>query len=322
MKIIFMGSPEEVIYPLEAISKSPKHQLIAVVSQPSRPAGRGGKELDPPVAQWAKQNNVLCLQPPSAKADDFLEELRGLSPDVIVTAAYGQILSDEFLKIPRRATINIHPSKLPEYRGATPVPQALLNGHKSTALTILFTVKKLDAGNIILQKDFAIQPKETSGDLTKRLFLASSSMIIEAINLLEDPLFVGEPQNDQSATFCKKIAKESGEIDWSLPAESIFNRYRAHEPWPGTWSFLAGKRISITDMSIEDSSIQAQSKAPLPGSIIFDKAGRRLMVATSQGSLGILQLKPAGGKIMDAVSFWNGVKDKTSARFGPESATS
>jgi folate-dependent phosphoribosylglycinamide formyltransferase PurN len=160
MRLVYMGSPSEVIAPLESLIKHCQKsgdEVVAVVSQPAKPAGRKQTLTDPPVATFAKEQGLRCLQPIKASDPAFLEELKSLEVDVIITAAYGQILSNAFLAIPRRATINIHPSLLPAYRGAIPVPAALLDGLETTGVTVLFTVKALDAGNIILQKSFAIE---------------------------------------------------------------------------------------------------------------------------------------------------------------------
>lgn len=308
-----MGSPEDVVAPLRHLHEhgpSLGLNLVAVVSQPARPVGRGSKLADPPVAAFAKSNGITCLQPESAKSQEFLSEFRGLAPDIVVTAAYGQILSEEFLSIPKIGTINIHPSRLPEYRGATPVPAALLDGHKSTAVTILFTVKKLDAGNIILQKDFDIEPTETGGQLTSRLFAASCEMLLESLmKLAKDPGFKGVPQDDAKATFCKKIDKEMGAIAWDAQSEVIVNRFRAFEPWPGSWTAHGDRRISITDM------VLASREGGKPGHFSFDKPSKSILVDCGTGCIAIRRLKPAGGKDMDAPSFWNGLKDKSACQF-------
>jgi methionyl-tRNA formyltransferase len=316
MRIIFMGSPEDVVSPLKYMwehGSALGFELVAIVSQPARPVGRGGKMQDPPVASYGKEHGIFCLQPESARAPEFLTELKSLHPDVIITAAYGQILSEEFLQIPKIGTINIHPSRLPQYRGATPVPAALLDGLTNTAVTILFTVKKLDAGNIILQKDFSISPEETAGSLTKRLFAESGPMLIEALQTLkQDAMFKGVPQNDAEATFCKKIEKEMGMIDWTRNAVTILNQFRAFEPWPGSWTLLGDKRVAITDMVLTSTGLSETAKF---GTFQFDKPSKSLVVKCSQGAVAVRRLKPAGGKDMDAASFWNGLKDKSQVVF-------
>jgi len=315
MRVIFMGSPAEVVTPLQGLyEQGAAHgiTLVGIVSQPARPAGRGGKLVDPPVAIFGREHSIPTLQPESAKDPGFLESVRRLQPDVIITAAYGQILTGDFLKLPKIATINIHPSLLPAYRGATPIPAALMDGLKTTGVTILFTVKQLDAGNIISQKTFEIGPNETSLTLTQRLFSESSPMLLEVLTLLsKDPGFKGSPQDTAAATFCRKISKEMGQIDWSMDAATIFNRYRAFHPWPGSYTSLGSKVVAITDMSFSD-SVGSTDK---PGTFGYDKSIKSMTVTCGKGSIRINKLKPAGGKEMDAASFWNGLKDRSAPKF-------
>ena len=315
-RVIFMGSPVEVLAPLQMLVERAREvgaEVVGVVSQPARPVGRGGKLMDPPVASYSKEKGIRTLQPQSAKDPSFLEELKQLSPDIIVTAAYGQILSDEFLKIPRIGTINIHPSLLPAYRGATPVPAAILDGETVTGVSILFTVKQLDAGNIILQKRFSIASAETAGELTNRLFGESSPMLLEVIDLLvKNPSTQGVPQEHAAATFCKKISKEMGEIDWSQNAATIYNRFRAFQPWPGSFTTLGDRSIAVIQMTPS----QAKSGDGKPGAVFYDKPSRSLIVGCGAGTIQVAKLKPAGGKEMDAASFWNGLRDRESVVFG------
>lgn len=310
MRIIFMGSPIEVLAPLEGLVEGGRRfgaELVAIVSQPARPSGRGGRMQDPPVAKYGKERNIPTLQPESAKSSEFIQELYRLKPDVVVTAAYGQILSDEFLKIPTIGTINIHPSLLPAYRGATPVPAALLDGCVVTGVTILFTVKQLDAGNIILQKEFSILDGETAGVLTQRLFAESSSMLLEALERLgKNPATKGDAQDPSKVTFCKKISKEMGQIEWSQSADTIFNRFRAFHPWPGSSTNFGDRTITVTEMSITD----AKESPAQPGCMQFDKVAKAIIVSCGAGSVRIHKLKPSGGKEMDAAAFWNGIRNR------------
>lgn len=304
LKVVFLGSPEEVMEPLKAIISS-THDLVAVVSQPARPAGRKRKLLDPPIAEFAKQSGIKTLQPVKASDPEFLAELRELDCDVAITAAYGQILTDEFLAIPKRATINIHPSMLPAYRGATPVPAALLGGLTETGVSVLFTEKKLDAGNIIVQRTFQIPPEMKADVLTKALFQVGADLVLEAMTKLEDQSYLGEPQADNLATFCKKIKKNDGLCDWSLSAVEIERRFRAYFPWPGCFSFFSGQLIHLLDInaSTEETDLA-------PGVFCFDKsADRQLRIGTGDGEIRVLVLKKAGGKPIDASSFWNGTKN-------------
>lgn len=319
MRLLFMGSPAEVISPLEQLlnaSAQGRFQLLGVVSQPARPAGRKQTLTDPPVAAFAKERGLACWQPEKASSPDFLALLRGLKPDVVITAAYGQILSESFLQIPHRATINVHPSLLPLYRGATPVEAALLDGREETGVTILFTVRALDAGAIICQKSFAIGPEETAAELTPRLFHAGGELLLEALEKLRDPDFKGTEQDPAKVVLCKKIAKTDGAVIWNKLPKQLFNEFRAYQPWPGTFTVWGEQRIVIEEMRLAPGEQQSLT----PGSFVWDKAHKSLRVGTG-GLENILvsRLKPAGSKSVEAQAFWNGSRLKDEGRFDPVS---
>ncbi len=318
MRIVFLGSPEEVIAPLDLLlkSKGVGFELVGVVSQPAKPQGRGRVLEDPEVAKFAKANGIPTLQPLKASDPEFLEQFKELEPDVAVTAAYGQILTDAFLAIPKRGTINLHPSLLPKYRGATPVQSAIAAGESTTGVTVLFTVKKLDAGNIILQKTFSIGATERSCHLMPRLFRESGPMLIEALEILKNNEFVGTPQNEAKITHCRKIDKTDGNIDWEHEAEEIYNHFRAYDPWPGSYTFFGDRRIGISDMVYNPDAITSQD----PGQFIFDKKNHCLVVGTGSGSLHIKHLKPAGSGLTNAAAFWNGLKDRSHPVFTSDGA--
>ncbi len=314
MRLVFMGSPAEVVSPLRqliAMSESGTHTVVGVVSQPARPFGRKQILTDPPLASFAKQAGLPVWQPEKASDPNFLASLRHMAPDVIITAAYGQILSEEFLKIPTRATINIHPSMLPAYRGATPVPAALLDGCPSTGVSILFTVKALDAGNIILQQEFSIGEHETAGALTERLFHASGPLLEEALHKLSAPDFKGHAQDENRVTFCRKISKQDGCIDWQKQARRLFCEYKAYSPWPGIFTNLGSQRVLIEECRLADATPQSLA----PGEFLFDKESKALLVGSSEGQLLISRLKPAGSKSLDAQAFWNGMKIAGTGQF-------
>tara|TARA_B100001094_G_scaffold332662_1_gene405732 strand:- start:1253 stop:2227 length:975 start_codon:yes stop_codon:yes gene_type:complete len=309
MRIAFMGSPKDVIRPLETIIEICKERSWTdplIISQPAKPAGRKKILKDPPVAEWAKSQNLYVTQPVKASSDQFLDELREFSPDLIITAAYGQILSEKFLAIPIRATINIHPSALPKFRGAIPVPATILAGHAKTTVSILFTVKRLDAGAIITTKDFEIKPEERADQLTERLFAESAKMLPDVLKKLEDTGFIGEEQNESQATHCKKIVKADGLINWELPAEQIYNQFRAYYPWPGCWTFNQKGKVAIE--AIEH--ISEYQTGMKPGHYSFSKSLRGIVVGTKTNPLLVKQVKPAGSKVIAASDWWNGRKSK------------
>ena len=182
------------------------------------------------------------------------------------------------------------------------MPAALLDGHKHTGVTVLFTVKALDAGNIILQEPFEIGPEETAHDLTSRLFKESGPLLIKSLEKLKDPNFAGEAQDVTKVTLCRKIAKTDGAIDWSKKAKNIWQEYKAFQPWPGIYTERAGVRVVLEDIS---PALAPNLKA---GEFFYDKAAKALLVGTGEGQLAIKRLKSAGSKSMDAASYWNGLR--------------
>jgi methionyl-tRNA formyltransferase len=310
MRVVFMGSPAPAIHPLRSLLNAQEAkeglEVVAVVSQRAKPAGRGRTLLDPPVAAFAKAQGLMVLQPEKARDPEFLDELRKLEPDVIVTCAYGQILTEAFLAIPKRATINVHPSMLPLLRGATPVQSALWEGFETTGVSILFTVKALDAGNIIVQAPFAVGPEETSAGLMDRLFLEGGSLLLQAIVKLRDPDFMGEPQDPHKVTECRKLQKDDGLVDWSLPVAVILQRYRACDPWPSTFTFLGRDRIVLE--RLHPLSTPEDERWPLQlGAFVYHKPSRRIVIRAENGWLEASVLRREGGKSLAADAFWNGL---------------
>lgn len=304
LKIVFMGSPTEVVAPLKALMQLESINLGAVVSQPARPFGRKRVLTDPPVAQFSKEEGLLTLQPESAKDEGFLSELRAISPDLIVTAAYGQILSQAFLSIPKLGTINLHPSLLPLYRGATPVQSSLLNGDAITGITVLYTVKELDAGDIIFQKEMVINKGETAGDLMLRLFEAYSEFWPEVFNRICTPEFKPKQQDPNKVTHCKKIQKTDGLVNWDQPATKILNQFQGLTPWPGLYSFSGKKRVLFTSMELP--SLESQPTNLSPGEFVPNRALGSILVKCEDSFISVKSLKPAGSIEVDSMGFWNG----------------
>lgn len=305
MRIVFLGSPEYAVYPLKYLVESTEHEVIGVVSQTPKKKGRGQKVLESPVTIYGREAGLKVLTPEKASNKEFLEELNQLEPDLCLTCAYGKILTKKFLEIPKRGTINIHPSKLPQYRGAVPVPGALLDGLTETSVTVLFTVKALDAGNIIEQEDFKIGPEEKASELLTRLFKASVSPLEKALKKLEDPSFVGTPQKEEEVTHCTKISKEDGLVTWHHSSEEIFNRYRGFYPWPGSYTFYNDKRIVIEEMKPSQNLLEEDKALSGCGEFYFLKKKKVLRVKTEKDFLEIISLKPEGKKVMGAGDFWN-----------------
>ena len=305
MRIIFLGSPEYAVYPLKWLHESSEHELVGVVSQTPKKKGRGMKVLASPVSLYAVENKIPLLTPEKASNEDFLKELKALKPDLCITCAYGKILTKKFLEIPSRGTINIHPSELPFYRGAVPVPAALLDGLTKTSVTVLFTVKALDAGHLITQESFDIAPEETADELLTRLFKASTSALKKSLEKLEDPDFIGDPQDESKVTHCTKISKEDGLVQWKNSSSKIFNAYRAYCPWPGSFTFYEGKRVILDKMSFLKESFPQDELIKSEGQFYFLKERKVLRVKTQDSFINILSLRPEGKKLIGASDFWN-----------------
>lgn len=326
MRIVLLGSPVEVVPIVEALFRGQQTKnadmpvLAGIVSQPAKASGRGRTLVDTPVAAKAKELGIPLLTPESARDSVFLEELRAWAPDICVTAAYGQILSNDFLAVPRRATINIHPSLLPKYRGAVPVPAALVNGDLETGVTILFTVRKLDAGSIISQRKVPILTHETAGPLLQRLFVIGGEMLPAAFAKLKDLNYTGEVQDENAVTHCSKIDKDDGNIDWNQKSESIINKFRAFEPWPGSFTFCETRRLVITGIELEAVPPLGMDLpvTGIPGRAKYDSRRRKLFVeAGDKNFIAVSRIKPAGSKDMDAAGFWNGLKEREHVVFKP-----
>ncbi|MDD9950457.1 MAG: methionyl-tRNA formyltransferase [Zetaproteobacteria bacterium] len=313
IRIVYLGSPLEAVAPLKYLLQEGKNhniQVVGVVSQPSKWCGRGKKKQlkDPAVAEYAKDMQIPLLQPDRAKDEDFLQSFRELSPDIAVTCAYGQILNESFLAIPKIGTINIHPSALPRYRGATPVPAAIWAGDTETAVTILYTVKALDAGDIILSKKYSIGPDENSGELLKRLFDASGPLLVQAISRLCTPDFTPSPQDPTQVTHCKKFSKEDGMIQWQQSSQSIYNHFRALQPWPGSFWFHQEKRVVVVQMKPYLEKV-ATTSTPV-GHLHWCQTAPGLLMRTQDGWLLLETLKPEGKKAISGQDFWNGMARK------------
>lgn len=311
MRILFMGSPVEAVAPLLALQRCRGVEIVAVVSQPSRPQGRGLTARETAVAQFAGQQGLELYQPVSASADDFVASLAELRIDVIVSAAYGQILSAEFLAVARRAVINIHPSYLPHLRGATPVVSAIVGGEREIGVTICFTIKRLDAGNIIIQERHPLPADTDHRIVTAAMFARGAKLLPEALERLRDPHYRGTKQDESMASYCRKITKNAGRIVWQKDgAQQVYRKYLAYRGWPEVHTTFADKRLIFHELRADNVGIDGLSE---PGRFVFDERGLR--VATADGALIVDKLQIAGKRVVDGKSFWNGANSRKIFQF-------
>lgn len=301
MKTIFMGTPDFSCAIANALIEN-GFEVAAVVTKTDKEAGRGKKMRFSPVKEWALEKNIPVLQPVKATDPEFINEIKAISPDLIVTAAYGQLIPKEILDIPQFGCINVHASLLPKYRGASPIQQALFDGEKRTGITLMYMSEKMDEGDIIIQRETDIADDDNAGTLFEKLANEGALTIADYKKLLENGKPSGTPQAHESATYCKKISKEQGNIDWSNSCEDIVNCIRAMTPSPGAYSFLNGKRIKFISASCE----KADHSYTVGQIVSADK--NAITVSCKDGFVHIMRLQPEGKNVLSAKDFTNGHK--------------
>ena len=239
-----MGTPEFAVPSLEMLIRE-GYKIVAVITQPDKPKGRGNKMNAPPVKEFALQNDLEVLQPNKIKTLEFVEQIRALKPDLLVTAAYGKILSKDLLEVPPLGCINVHGSLLPAYRGAAPIHWAIINGEKTTGITTMFTDVGLDTGDILLKRELAIDSDMSVGELHDKMAVLGAEVLKDTLIELKNGTLQRIPQDDKLSSYAPIIAKELGFIDWSKKAQQIHNLVRGTNPWPGSYTFLNGDRMRI-----------------------------------------------------------------------------
>lgn len=301
MKIIYMGTPDFAVGALRSLIEA-GHQVVLVVTQPDKPKGRGKEMQMTPVKSCALQYDIPVFQPVKVRAPEAVETLRGYEADVFIVAAFGQILSEEILTMPRYGCINIHASLLPKYRGSAPIQQVILEGEKETGITIMQMDKGIDTGDMLLQSVIPIAEKETGDSLHDKLADEGAKLIVEALQKLEAGELVPRKQNDEESCYVKMLEKSMGRIDWTKPAAQIERQVRGLNSWPGTYTSLRGKTLKIWESEVADREKKAEETAVLPGVVTeVDKAA--FYVQTGDGILKITQIQLEGKKRMEVRAF-------------------
>ncbi|HBR10452.1 methionyl-tRNA formyltransferase [Candidatus Bipolaricaulota bacterium] len=300
MKIVFIGTGGFALPALRALAS--RNEIILVVTQPDRPAGRDRKISEPPVKRASKALGLPVIQPVKIQAEQGIEPLIDASPDVIVVAAYGQILPRAVIELPLQGTINIHASLLPQYRGAAPINWVLINGEEKTGVTTFFLDEGIDTGPILLQCELTIDPDETAEELQIRLAEQGAQLIVETIDRLTHCDLTAIPQDNSAASYAPKLSRADGKIDWNRPSTAIYNQARGMTPWPGTFTYLNGKRIKIHRCRLSG----INSHDFLPGKIVLPETGR-LLIATADDLLEIVEIQPAGRRAMSGRAFLCGL---------------
>ena len=300
MRIIFFGSDDFAAVHLESLLGS-GHQVLACVTGPDKPQGRGMKIVVSPIKQIATVRSIPCLQPLTLKTQDIVDALRVYEADIFVVVAYGRLLTQEILDLPKMLCINVHGSLLPKYRGAAPINWAILNGDKETGVTLQKMALALDAGDIIAQEQMTINDDENAAQLRKRMALVGAELLIKVLD--KSSLGQFSPQDESLVTFAPKLNKEMGKIDWNKPAQSIVDQVRGLQPWPGAYTLYNGKMLKITQTQISTEEMAQFT----PGQVINTvKSG--FHVACLDKVLLIKEVQPEAGKLMPAHSFVAGYK--------------
>lgn len=291
IRIVYMGTPDFAVEPLEAIIKA-GYEVAAVVTQPDKQKGRGKEVKMTPVKECALRHGITVFQPVKIKEPEAVAELEKYQADLFVVAAFGQLLSEEILNMPEYGCINIHASLLPAYRGAAPIQWAVLNGEKESGVTIMQMDKGLDTGDMLLKRSVELSPKETGDSLHDKLMHLGAELIVEALSKLEKGELVPEKQKDELSSYAKKLTKAMGQIDWSKDAVSLERWIRGLNSWPSAYTFFGGKTLKIWEAQVTEE--KGAQKAE-PGQVV-SVSRESFTVACSQGALQILSLQLEGKK--------------------------
>lgn len=299
IRVVFMGSPEFALPALEALEEN--FQVVGVVTQPDRPAGRGRDLTPPPVKILAQDLGLAVIQPATLRKPMAVEQIQEWHPDVIVVAAFGQILRPNVLRLPAHGCLNVHASLLPRWRGAAPIQAAILHGDEETGVTIMKMDPGLDTGPILAQRTTPIRADDTAGTLSPRLAELGAALLVETLPLYLRGQITPKPQDDSRATYAPMLKKSDGELDFDQPAEALARQVRAYNPWPGTFFFWQGQRIKV------HRAHAIQAKGPKPGTTTIHND--QPAVGTAEGLLILDELQPSGKRSMSGDTFLHGARD-------------
>jgi|SRR5688572_28608000 methionyl-tRNA formyltransferase len=308
MVIVFFGTPQFAVPSLEQLIAS-RHAVCGVVTQPDRPRGRGQKVVFAPVKTAALAHDLPVFQPDRLRDPLVMDTLAAWKPDLGVVVAYGKLIPDDLLRLPRHGMINVHASLLPKYRGASPVHRAVIDGEPETGVTIMQVVKALDAGDMLAKATRALQPDETTDVVERDLADLGARLLLEVIDRIELGTIAPEPQDEAAATYAPRLTKEEGLIDWTLPAAAIHNRVRGLYPWPHAYSFLDGGRVILLQTRVVGARSEAQ-----PGEIV-DVSREAIHVAAGDGGvIAIDELQVEGRRPMRTRDYLAGRPVRVGAR--------
>jgi methionyl-tRNA formyltransferase len=322
MKVVFCGTPQFAVPTLKHLLTQPDFEIAAVITQPDRPSGRGMHVFFSPVKEAALAGGLPVHQPEKIRSPESQEFLQAIAQDVIVIIAYGQIIPARLLPIPKLGWINLHASLLPKYRGAAPINWAIVNGESKSGLTTMRIDAGMDTGEMLLQTEMTIEPRETTPELAARMAEAGAPLTVDTLRGIAAGTLPPRPQNHAEATYAPLLKKEDGLIDWSSPAGEVYNRMRGFMPWPGAYTTFRGRTCQILGEPVSKQMQRAGSPATVsqrmmapPGTI--RSAGHELFISCGGATeLRVLSVKQEGGKKADALGFASGARLTEGERFG------
>ena len=300
MRIVFMGTPDFAVPSLRALLDG-GYNVVGVFCQPDRPKGRGHKLAPCPVKEVALEAGIPVFQPERIKRAEGVEMLKSCAPDLCVTAAFGQLLSQEILDIPPLGTVNVHSSLLPKHRGSAPINWSIIKGDKVTGVSTMFTDIGMDTGDMLLMRETPIGEKETAGELSDRLAVMGAQLLVETLKALEAGTLVRTPQNPEEATYEPKMDKELGRIDWAKPAAEIDCLVRGTTPWPGAFTTVGEGTMKVFEVRVCGDKTDAA-----PGTVLAADAKVGLVVACGDAQLELTQIQMPGAKRMNAKDYLRG----------------
>ena len=310
MRILFWGTPDFAVPSLRALDDE-GHEVVGVVTQPDRPAGRGRRLTPSPVRAAAEALGIPVLTPEKPRGDEFMATLRGLAPELSVVVAYGHILRREVLDVPPLGSINVHASLLPELRGAAPINWAIARGHEFTGVTVMRMVEAMDAGPMLHRVEEPILPDQTASGLTERLAEVGAEALVEALALLGAGALAEDEQNHALATFAPKVNREVARVDWDRPAQEVAWHIRGMDAVPGAWSELEGEAVKL----FRPSALEEGGLASAPGTVLVADEVHGVVVAAGEGAVSLGEVQPPGKRRMQAQDWIHGRGVRAGQRF-------
>lgn len=309
MRIVFMGTPDFAVPSLRLLLER-GYDVVAVVTQPDRPKGRKRELTPPPVKAFALERGLPVLQPEKMRAPEAVESVAAMRPDLIVTAAYGQILPRAVLELPRLGCVNVHGSLLPRYRGGAPIQRSIIDGESVTGVTLMYMAEGLDTGDMIARVEVPITDEDTSGTMFEKLSVAGADLLGEWLPRLADGTAPREPQDDALATYAPNLTRDDERLDWERTSRELFNRTRGLHPTAGAFTFLAGEVFKVWGCRAPaeaDAKLRADWQASAPGTVL-ESGAFGIRVRTGDGSIVLTEVQPAGKKVLSAADYARGAR--------------